>query len=556
MHEQPDRSLKRTFESDDTLRAAELRFKFQEFEYAFVWNCLQDAGWTYRTSKVSVTGYQYHAPGENGPAFDSWELVVAFLDQFSLPDVYGTLEHIISNEDFRSVEEIQQGMKLRQQALQEVFANSKEEWARHCCTDDIDVSELHIDVTTTETAELQSLRSSNTHGSTTQTDVGTNLYMNGKKSSKSKGKEAAASTANQQDVKLELPSILQVSRFLQTQEHVHDTAAQRIDIHKHNYPYWRFLLSTNHSIVFFGAGSKYNLLTDFCDNELCKEGYALQIDGFDKYASMEKILDLLVNQFLGGKEPMPRGRIERHDGAYHVLGESNPWRAPDLVERAILIGRACAYEASESLVPIFLIVHSLDGETLRSKLALDALAALVVNSNVENNVRAICLVVSVDHVAGSEIMFTPQVAANLAWIYVPVHTHEPHVKELIMLSVPNKKGNKNKAETLQVEHIKHVEEVLELLAPRHAEVMQVLAQLQLEQKLEESWVQMPVFRKQCKESHIIAKDSGLDAFLNELTDHGLVQIDRQSKTGEFIRAPFDRFKLQQILKFRPGQAGP
>ncbi|GKY97613.1 hypothetical protein MPSEU_000719700 [Mayamaea pseudoterrestris] len=541
---------------DETHKAIEVRFKFQEFEYAFVWNCLQQAGWSYRTTTLSVTGYQYQAPAENGPRFDRWEEVMAYLDQYALPDVYSTLELVTSNEDFQTKEEVEQGMEIRRQALRMMFENTKDELnkrLRHESKPNKFEPEHVMEEGATSNTRRNTLPSSK-QGSTTQTDVGTDLYLHGKRALNLKRKRAPVTTNSARlDEQLQLPSISQVARHLQENNHLHKDAAEYEESYKPAFPHWRFLLSTNHSLLFLGAGSKYDLLTKFCDQELRKEGYVLQIDGFDKDISMTKVLDLLVNQFLGGNEPVSKGRIESHDGTHKVLGESIPWRAHALVERAILVGRACAYEASESLLPIFLVIHSLDGDSLRSKLATDALAALVVNSNVEVNAHAIRLVASVDHISASELMFTSHVAANLAWIYLPLHTYRPYVKELVMLSESKKKSAIHKAELSQLERIERVEGVLELLAPRHTEVMQVLAKLQLEQTLEESWVKMPVFRKQCKNSHIIAKDSGLDSFLNELTDHGLVQIDRRSESGDFIRAPFNRAKLQQILKFQPGR---
>jgi origin recognition complex subunit 2 len=162
---------------------------------------------------------------------------------------------------------------------------------------------------------------------------------------------------------------------------------------------WRFLISTNHSILFFGAGSKRNLLNQLCEQELDTEGYALAIDGYDSHVTVEALLDLLVALFLNGKEPIPMASmIAMKDGDDQRGGISNPWKAHELVERAITVSRALAQEASISLVPIFLVIHNLDGESFRNTLAQESLAALLVNSNVANGVASIRLVASVDHV--------------------------------------------------------------------------------------------------------------------------------------------------------------
>jgi hypothetical protein len=106
-----------------------------------------------------------------------------------------------------------------------------------------------------------------------------------------------------------------------------------------------------------------------------------------------------VASFLNGKEPIPMAlMIAMKDGDDQRVGIWNPWKAHELVERAITVSRALAQEASISLVPIFLVIHNLDGESFRNTLAQESLAALLVNSTVANGVASIRLVASVDHV--------------------------------------------------------------------------------------------------------------------------------------------------------------
>jgi origin recognition complex subunit 2 len=561
--EQPGEELDDYPDRTDFFEALKLRFKFTHFGYTFLWICLQQAGWTYRNTKFSSTGYQYQSPGEDGPAFDSWDLLVEYFDQFSLPDVHSNLQSTTTQEDFMTLEEKESGRNYRRLAMEKIFEHSTDTvWkkarkgAEEVCREEPTTANLK----TTMSTDVASQRSVRGCGkiSSTQTDAGTELYLHGNKPVNARRKGSSAAVASSSvaaaihEAQLALPSLPELTAFLQANGDIHGSPDKE-EAYKKSFSYWRFLLSTNHSLLFFGAGSKYSLLTDFCNQELSSEGYVLQIDGFDKDISMNSLLDVIVARFFGGREPESYGRSIRHDGSHNVVGETNPWRASEFVERAILISRAYAYEASETLLPLFIVIHNLEGLLLRNKPALEALSALVVNSNVENNVHAIRVVASIDHVAVNDVLFTTQAAANFAWVYQAVHTQRAYTKELGMLFDPTKRATKCKTDDVPVSKVKRVEEVLESLAPRHTEVIQVLAQMQLELTNDDEWVRMPVFRKQCKQQQLVAKDAQLDNYLNELLDHRLIEIDVRNERGDFIRAPFGRPQLHRILTFQRGQ---
>jgi Origin recognition complex subunit 2 len=81
-----------------------------------------------------------------------------------------------------------------------------------------------------------------------------------------------------------------------------DVCEQLEEQYIQSFPRWKFLLSNNYSLLLFGNGSKYDLLSTFCSTEL-RNGYGVQMVGFDDDVTMDQILDLLVSMFLNGKEP-------------------------------------------------------------------------------------------------------------------------------------------------------------------------------------------------------------------------------------------------------------
>lgn len=61
----------------------------------------------------------------------------------------------------------------------------------------------------------------------------------------------------------------------------HASEIAKIELkHKTQFKEWAFLLQTNHSLLFYGFGSKRKLLDDFANEELSKGGYVANIQGY------------------------------------------------------------------------------------------------------------------------------------------------------------------------------------------------------------------------------------------------------------------------------------
>jgi origin recognition complex subunit 2 len=522
----------------DAVEALTLRFRFIEYNFLpLVWSCLREAGWTYHN------GSTYHDPGSRtiGNSND----VVAYLDRFAIPDVRSNLESfqrsVFTEQD---QEEEQRGIQLRRDVLRI--------WYRRTASKSVEKIATGESTTTTSTTTTShkgtSRRSS--RASVTSIEKGSDLYLH-KNTLKARGKEKKAQRPL--DIPIEAPSTLpSIQECIKgIEEYPLDQVFAIEKAYKSSFEDWRFLLSTNHSLLFFGAGSKRNLLNQFCEQELDKEGYALAIDGFDSHVTVEGILDLLVTLFLDGKEPIPMASLEAGD--HQRVGISNPWKAHELVERAIVVSRALAHAATNSLVPIFLVIHNLDGESFRNTLAQESLAALLVNSTVANGVASVRLVASVDHVDASALLWNVSSSANFAWIWKEVHTHRPYVEELAMLSEDVRKKTA-KLKNQELDHADRALEVLKNLAPRHAEVVQILARLQLGQSQIDGWIDYSAFRGECKTKCAISKDSQLRSFLVELNDHRLI-ISKKDNGTELVRVPYSEAKLHEILAYNRNKAG-
>jgi origin recognition complex subunit 2 len=521
----------------DALEALTLRFRFKEYPFiGLLWNCLREAGWTYHNGP-------YQDPGSTR-TFEHSKDIAIYLDQFAVPDVRSNLESFRSSTLIEQEEE-QRGRQLRRDVLRIWYLRTASKSVEKMATNE----NTTTTTTVTKTTSHKEISRRSARASVTSIEKGSDLYLH-KNTVKARGKAKKAQHPLDMEAPAALPSIQECIEGIKG--YSLDEVVSIENAYKSSFEEWRFLLSTNHSIMFFGAGSKRKLLNQFCEQELDKEGYALAIDGCDSHVTVEAILNLLVTLFLDGKEPIPMASIAMEDGDHQRVGISNPWKAHELVERAIVVSRALAHEASISLVPIFLVIHNLDGESFRNTLAQESLAALLVNSTVANGVASIRLVASVDHVDASALLWNVSTSANFAWIWKEVHTHRPYVEELAMLSDDVRKKTA-KLKNQELDHADRALEVLKNLAPRHAEVVQILARLQLGQSQTDGWIDYLVFRNECKSICAISKDSQLRSFLVELNDHRLI-ISKIEDRAELVRVPYSEAKLHEILAYNRNDA--
>lgn len=600
-----------------------LTFQFQEQTFTQYWKSLQRLGCSYEASHGTYRFVNLLPPSEHGGGsyhhdsdsksgiisssstqlrFSSAAEVLLFLDQSSLRPVHSNLQSTSLAWPQRSsrIGSCEPGSlgSIQYSASEKNLAR----YLRRCLLEEMmnnqPFGENHVDdpngtgkvastaaTTTTTTSESRQLRSRQSLQPTTATtatgvtrsatasEKGTAMYLNRKSRKKRKSTkrdtELPVSAYSQQSMTLEHCIDFAESLIQEEDEDDHD------EIHVLSIPEqeftkefseWRFLLSTNHSLLFFGSGSKSSLLTQFAQCELPKEGHVLSINGHQDSATMDGILSLLVQLFLGDNEPTDHRAVPTDDDeGVPLLGRSTRHRNHPLVERAIRIGRAIAHsidridregdtrmdeeEAIGSVLPIFLVIHNLDAPNFANAVVQDALAALLVNSNVSNHVASIRLVASVDHIdAPMHLWGNTATAANFSWINKAMHTHRPYTQELRLLSEDEQKRRKSRgiAETMETVRASRVIEVLRNLAPRHAEVVSILAKLQLDQRKKSAWVSYQTYLTHCQRACAIQRDSQLRGVLKELSDHGLVVCNLQS-SSEYVQIPYDETKLNEIL---------
>lgn len=549
-------------EDEEEIREWNLRFLFQDYRFdGPVWQGLKDAGWTYHNGP-------YHSPGDGDYlTFRDGKHILHYLDQFCIPPIHNTLQLPPPLSEMTR-DEIARGEALRKNVVRAVYKrmtarergkqyeeeneettvtrgkSSRRQSSRLKPTDTS--MAIATEETTTSKPKAKSRRRHSSRLSTETSKTAT-AFEKGADTFLRKSRESNKVTS--QDMAfLKFPS---VKECLQQFDDFSCAQVDEIENeYKDDFDDWKFLLTTQNSLLLYGVGSKRRLVDSFAQDKLESEGDVLTIDGFDRDVRIETILDLLVNHFLDGEEP-------RDEENSQVLGESGRFGVTvpsmiathEIVQRATRIARSLAVKQRQEGRPLYFVLHNIDGPCLQSRDIQEALAALVAHSAIDNTgVNAVRLVASIDHVNASALLWDNRTSANFSWIYKEVHTYRPYVEELKVGAVQDERkryrSKKRQADEMDDTTLWNV---LATLAPRHAEVVKILATLQSE---DFKPVDHSALLRNCKHKMTVTNDSTLRAYLTELVDHNIVERGKDVSTGrEWLRIPQSREKLIEIRDF-------
>lgn len=506
---------------DEELETMCLRFSFQEQKFIKLWKILKDLNWTHRNLQYSF----------EGKTFSANELV-EYLDSTAVSPVFGTLQNGVAvNRD-------PEAARLRRQVIQKW----REEYPDARVGNSESTSGTNSPYQSTSGSASTATSAHRRSSPRNLYDKGSEVYFQKAALKRRKNKKSIEPCISDIET-LTAPSIREcVALPLSYSMDAIEKSEQ--EIQRLKFAQWHFLLASNHSMLLYGVGSKQSVLHQFATQQV--EGYSLEIKGYDKNATIEEIMNAIVLLYLNGKEPvetLPSCELEDRPDV-PVVGESNKWRAPAKLERAISIGRAVAQRAYETLIPIYLCIHNLELLGGNDNLDHECLAALLVNSVVPNGCRSIRLLASIDQLDAPFLIGTPSVTANFHWIFEQIDTLRPYTDEL--LALPVKTSTKASLQrNRRYQDDRHLN-VLENLAPLHAKVVQTLARLQLSSGEENGWIGYSLFRETCKSDLLILKESVVRNLMVELTDHGLIET-RKDQRMEFVRIPQSNSQLREIL---------
>jgi len=278
-----------------------------------------------------------------------------------------------------------------------------------------------------------------------------------------------------------------------------------IEDHRVQFPKWLSLLHRGYSVVCYGLGSKKSLLHDFHETFLLDKDCVV-VNGFFPSLTIKQILATITEDIL---------QIE---GNFSSTTEH--------------LEEIFASITSD----LYLLVHNIDGPTLRTAKVQSTMATLASHPMVH-------LVCSIDHI-NAPLIWDQQCLSKLNLIWFDCTTFLPYMEEA------------GGADSLMVRKtgqlaLASLGSVWASLTPNAKKIYIVIIKYQIE-NIDESdhypgFSLMELYRV-CRAEFLVASDLALRAQLTEFRDHKLVKSKKGNDGGEYLTIPLDKQTMAAFLE--------
>uniref|UniRef100_A0A8C4PZG5 Origin recognition complex subunit 2 n=1 Tax=Eptatretus burgeri TaxID=7764 RepID=A0A8C4PZG5_EPTBU len=214
-----------------------------------------------------------------------------------------------------------------------------------------------------------------------------------------------------------------------------------------------------------------------------------------------------------------------HDESHVVLDGSFPNVTLNSVIWCLCLEGACE---------LFLLVHNVDGPTLRASRTQEWFAQLA-------TLPGIHIIATIDHV-NAPLVWDQGRAGQFRWLWFDVPTFEAYTEE----TAYEKSLLVHSSGTLVLSSLRHV---LHSLTPNARGIFALLAQYQLKHKDTTFYpgLSFQSCYQQCREAFLVSSDIALRAQLTEFLDHRLVRTKKGSDGVEYLSIPIDTSTLRDFL---------
>ncbi|KAI9482929.1 MAG: origin recognition complex subunit 2-domain-containing protein [Benjaminiella poitrasii] len=289
------------------------------------------------------------------------------------------------------------------------------------------------------------------------------------------------------------------------------------EMHKQHYLQWYFELCSGFNLVFYGYGSKRNLLNEFAQTCLT-DGPMIVVNGFFPSISIKDILLKITAGALGLTGPT--GSIQDH------------------------VKFICSYFSDEDrdYESLYILIHNLDGANLRNERAQTALSMLASAKNIH-------LIASVDHI-NAGLLWDNAKSSQFNWIWHDATTYDDYLVETSF-------ENTMLVRTGELGGARGAKYVLDSLTSNARGVFKVLAEHQLiEMELanmegrgnESVGLTYGQYYQKCREGFYVSSDLALKSELTEFRDHKLISTKKNLDGTEIFFIPLDRSTLLFIIE--------
>jgi len=290
-------------------------------------------------------------------------------------------------------------------------------------------------------------------------------------------------------------------------------------LYEEQFQQWYFELRSGFNLLVYGYGSKRLLLTKFATTILT-DAPLLIVNGYFPTLTIKDILDRISSKAL--KYTGPTGALSEQLAFIHAY-----FRQPD-----------------RAVEKIYLLIHNIDGPSLRSEKVQSALSVLA-------SCPSIHLIASVDHI-NANILWDAVKAARFRWVWHELTTFSPYTAET---SYEN-------SIMVQQQDLgpRGIQYVLASLTSNGKGLFRILAEHQIQAELEgveagtsisgKTDYGMPynALFKKCQENFLVSNAVTFKTQLTEFRDHRIVQSRKGGDGVEILTIPLSASVLEGVLE--------
>ena len=343
------------------------------------------------------------------------------------------------------------------------------------------------------------------------------------------------------------------------------------------FPRWRFRLRNGFNMMFYGLGSKKWLLERFVeyldDGTVESAGDVIVVNGFSPNLSIREILNTIakkiVKHTLKGKTNVEQAREiskivngtypsvfgggygNNNNNNYNNLnGHASSFNNEGVVDlingpmsrkkkqrkkysKRISSGGRRHKNINDNRFPerrLYLIIHNIDGPSLRSPKAQEVLSFLAES-------RGIHLIASIDHI-NATFLWDQRTLQRCNFLWNDVTTYESYSVESVYEEPIIGGTGSNAARGAMF--------VLRSLTPNHRDILRLLAKYQLENPNSKG-LDFHEFYTRCRNEMLCNSDQTLRHHLTEFMDHALVLTSRGVDGKEYYSIPLSEDVIRNVI---------
>lgn len=295
---------------------------------------------------------------------------------------------------------------------------------------------------------------------------------------------------------------------------------------KHDYremfDQWAYELNNGFSLLFYGVGSKHDLMNEFASTTL-EHHQVLVVNGFNPDTNIREVLSEVASATL------PKNVVNA---------------LPKLPNETIT-AIAKRYEEKPLKNDLTIVIHNIDGEALRSDKDQVVLTRLAAAS------PHIHIIASVDHLYAPMLWDVGKTASSFKWVFHQMHTYEKYTIETEFDS----QLTMGKESTLG--NTKGAQYVLASLPENSKKLYNLLLFHQMETLIEEDpqaqasaahGMEFQLLYKKCVEEFIVSNELNFRTMLTEFIEHAMIKSTKDASGNETLYIPLKKEAVEHMVE--------